>query len=263
MATVQTPGALATLRSSIVLGVRVHHVTMAQAVDVVRHMVRSGASHQVATVNGVMLVRAAHDERIRRVLNDASLAIADGVGVQLAARIAGKPHFARVPGVELVQAICAAAVTDCWRVFLLGAAPSVAAAAADALRHHHPGLIIAGVMDGYFTDDSRVIERIRESRPQVLFVATGFPKQDLWIASHRHHLAVPVSIGVGGTLDVLAGRVSRAPEWTRRLGLEWAYRVVQEPRRWRVVVSLPSLLLLAALERVRQYRKMPDKLRIV
>jgi N-acetylglucosaminyldiphosphoundecaprenol N-acetyl-beta-D-mannosaminyltransferase len=94
-------------------------------------------------------------------------------------------------------------------------------------------------------------------------VATGFPKQDLWIAAHRKHLGVPLSMGVGGTLDVLAGRVRRAPGWARRVGLEWAYRVMQEPRRWRVAVSLPSLFVLAVRERVKEYWKTPDNRRIL
>ncbi len=249
---VQTPEILADIATSPVLGVRVHHVTMPQAVRAVRRMVAAGGAHQIVTANGVMLVRAARDEQVRRVLSNAALVIADGAGVVLAARILGRPVFARVPGVELVQELCARAAVEKWRVFLLGAAPGVAADAADVLRQRYPGLQVAGVIHGYFADDSTVIREIRQAKPDLMFVALGFPRQDLWIASHRDRLGVPVCIGVGGTLDVLAGRVRRAPRLIRQIGLEWAFRLIQEPRRWRVVISLPLLVALAVKERVKE-----------
>ena len=231
---------------------RVHHATMAQAVQAVRRMLQAGGVHQIVTANGAMLVRAARDERIRHALNNASLAIADGIGVVLAARILGRPAFPRVPGVELAQEVCALAAAEKRRVFLLGAAPGVAAAAAEVLRKRYPGLQVVGVVDGFFRDDSVAIEAIRQARPDVLFVALGFPRQELWIASHRERLGVPVCMGVGGTLDVLAGRVRRAPRLVQRMGLEWAYRLMQEPRRWRVAMSLPLVIVLAIMERVKE-----------
>jgi N-acetylglucosaminyldiphosphoundecaprenol N-acetyl-beta-D-mannosaminyltransferase len=250
--TVPSPEILTDIPASPVLGLRVHHATMAQAVQAVRRMLGAGGVHQIVTANGAMLVRAAQDDRVRRALNDASLTVADGVGVMLAARILGRPAFPRVPGIELAQEICALAAQEKWRVFLLGAAPGVAAKAAQILRQRHPGLQVVGVMDGYFRDDAMVIEGIRRARPDLLFVALGFPRQDLWIASHREHLGVPVCMGVGGTLDVLAGRVRRAPRFLQRVGLEWAYRLIQEPRRWRVAISLPLVVALSVKERVKE-----------
>lgn len=250
--TVQSPKILGDIPASPVLGVRVHHVTMSQAVQAVRRMLQAGGAHQIVTANGAMLVRATRDAQVRRALNNASLVVPDGVGVVLAARILGRPAFARVPGIELAQEICGLAAGEQQRVFLLGAAPGVAAAAAGVLRQRYPGLQVAGVIDGYFADDSAVIEEIRRAGPGLLFVALGFPKQDLWIAAHRDRLGVPVCIGVGGTLDVLAGKVRRAPRFVQQMGLEWAYRLMQEPRRWRVVISLPLLVALAAKERVKE-----------
>src|SRR5256886_5129340 len=189
-----------------------------------------------------MLVRAARDEQVRRALSNAALVIADGAGVVLAARILGRPVFARVPGVELVQELCARAAIEKWRVFLLGAAPGVAADAADVLRQRYPGLQVAGVIHGYFADDSTVIKEIRQAKPDLMFVALGFPRQDLWIASHRDRLGVPVCIGVGGTLDVLAGRGRRAPRLIPQNRLEWGFRLIQEARRGGGGISLPLLV---------------------
>jgi N-acetylglucosaminyldiphosphoundecaprenol N-acetyl-beta-D-mannosaminyltransferase len=239
------------LPTSILLGVRVHRATMPQAVDAVARLVRDGGTHQIVTLNGAMLVRAAHDESVRTVLNNCTLAIADGAGVLLAARLLGLPAFARIPGVEFADAMCALAATHGYRVFLLGGQPGVADAAADVLRRRYPTLTVAGALHGYFTDEGSVIAQIRQSSPHILLVGLGFPRQELWLAAHRDRLGVPVIMGVGGTFDVLAGRVRRAPRWVQDVGLEWVYRLVQEPRRWRVVIGLPQLVYLALRDRVR------------
>lgn len=223
---------------------------MPQAVDAVDALVRAGGHHQIVTLNGAMLVRASHDASVRGVLNACTLAVADGAGLVLTARLLGGPPLVRTPGVELSVEMCALAAARGYRVFLLGAAPGVADTAAAALRRRYPTLTIAGTAHGYFTDDATVLEQIRRASPHILLVALGFPRQELWIAAHRNHLRIPVVMGVGGTFDVLAGRVHRAPQWMQRVGLEWVYRLIQEPRRWRVVVSLAELVWLALRERV-------------
>jgi len=242
------------LPTSILLGVRVHRATMAQAVDAVGRLIRDGGTHQIVTVNGAMLVRAAHDESLRAELNNCTLAIADGAGVLLTAWLLGAPALARIPGVELAEAMCALAATHGYRVFLLGGQPGVAEEAASVLRRRYPALTVAGALHGYFTDEGSVTAQIRRSAPHILLVGLGFPRQERWIAAHRSHLGVPVIMGVGGTFDVLAGRVRRAPKWVQNLGLEWVYRLVQEPRRWRVAIGLPQLVYLALRQRVRHRR---------
>jgi len=122
------------------------------------------------------------------------------------------------------------------------------------LRRRYHALTVAGALHGYFKDEESVIAQIRQSAPRILLVGLGFPRQERWIAAHRSHLGVPVIMGVGGTFDVLAGRVWRAPQWVQNLGLEWVYRLVHEPRRWRVVIGLPQLVYLALRERVRHRR---------
>ncbi len=225
---------------------------MAEAVDAAARLVQDGGTHQIVTVNGVMLVRAAHDASVRALLNNCTLAVADGAGVLLTARLLGSPALVRIPGLEFAEQMCALAARHGYRVFLLGGLPGVADAAADVLRRRYPTLTVAGAMHGYFTDEGSVIAQIRRGSPHILLVGLGFPRQELWIAAHRDHLGVPVIMGVGGTFDVLAGRVPRAPRWLQNLGLEWVYRLVQEPRRWRVVIGLPELVYLALRERVRQ-----------
>lgn len=239
------------LPTSVLLGVRVHRASMSQLLDAVARLVQDGGTHQIVTLNGAMLVRAAHDDSLRSALNNCTLAVADGAGVVLTARLLGAPPPARIPGVEFAEAMCALAATRAYRVFFLGAQPGVADAAADVLRRRYPALTVAGVLHGYFTDEGSVIAQIRQSSPHILLVGLGFPRQEQWIAAHRDDLGVPVIMGVGGTFDVLAGRVHRAPRWVQNLGLEWVYRLVQEPRRWRVVIGLPQLVYLALRERLR------------
>ncbi len=241
------PGAAADI-----LGVRVHQVTMAEAVACVRQLILSGGAHQVATVNGAMLVRAARDPRTKALLNAATLATPDGAGVLLAGKILGVRFPERVAGIDLVAHVCAMAAREGFRLYLFGAAPGVAEAAAAALRTRSPGLEIAGVRHGYLQDDDEavVLAQIRGARPHLLLVGLGSPRQEEWIVAHRERLAPVVCIGVGGAFDVLAGRQRRAPLWMQRWGLEWAYRLIREPKRWRVIATLPLLVWFALKARV-------------
>ncbi|HXF83592.1 MAG TPA: WecB/TagA/CpsF family glycosyltransferase [bacterium] len=241
--------------SADILGVRVHRLTMAEAVAVAGAWLRRGGPPaHIVTAHTAMLRQARADPALRALLNGADLTTPDGAGILLVGRILGVRFPERVPGVDLADALCALCAREGYSVFLLGARPGIAEAAAANLIRAHAGLRIAGTHHGYFRpeEEGLVVARIREARPRLLLVALGFPAQELWIARHRRDLGVPVSIGVGGSLDVFAGRLSRAPRWVQRLGLEWAWRTAQEPRRrWRVVASIPPVLWLAARERLR------------
>ncbi len=227
-------------------------MTVDQAVDRLLDLSRGPGSHQVVTLNGPMLAQASRDVRLRGIVNRAALVTADGAGVLLAGRILGVRFPGRVPGIDMVDRLCAGGARSGLRVFLLGARPGVADAAGRVLSRRHPGLAVVGAVHGYFPahDEPAVVERIREARPDVLLVAMGFPKQEEWIADHMPQLATPVSIGVGGTLDVVAGVLRRAPPWMQRLGLEWAYRLAREPRRWRTAAALPLVVWLSIRERL-------------
>ena len=172
------------------------------------------------------------------------------------ARVLGLPVTERVSGVDLMERICERAAERKYSVYLLGARPGVAGAAAQALEARCPGLRIVGAHHGYFTPEQEpeVVTAIAQAQPDILFVAFGAPKQEKWIRQHLAELQVPVAIGVGGSFDVFAGRVRRAPRWMQRAGLEWLHRVLREPSRLPRVWALPRLVWMTLREALRRNR---------
>lgn len=238
-------------RSLNVLGVRIDAVSRSEAVATLVGYVRSGTPHQIVTVNPEFLVQAQSDAGFRSCLNQAHLALADGVGLLVAARVLGRPLPGRVTGVDVTLDLMAACAKQGYRVFLLGAANGVAEQAASVLVGQFPELQIVGCHAGSPQPeaDAQQVERIRGTSPHVLLVAYGAPAQDLWIARNLEALAVPVAIGVGGTFDYLSGRVPRAPGLLRSLGFEWLYRLVRQPWRWRRQLRLPVFVWLVLCQR--------------
>jgi N-acetylglucosaminyldiphosphoundecaprenol N-acetyl-beta-D-mannosaminyltransferase len=225
-----------------ILGIPVDNVTEDEAVAQITAWLAQGGAHQLVTVNPEFVMEAQHNAAFRRVLLNADLATPDGFGLLLAARWQDTPLRGRATGVALVQRIAALAAARGYRLFLLGAAPGVAEQAAVVLEHRYPGLTIAGCYAG--TPHPRHAPVLRQiiaaARPDVLLVAYGHPRQDLWIAANQPHLQIPLAMGVGGVFDYLTGRVPLAPAWLRRLGLEWLYRLARQPRRWRrILVAVP------------------------
>lgn len=214
-----------------------------------------GGMRHVVTVNPEYVMAARQQARFRSVLRRADLALADGVGLLLAARLLGKPAPARITGNDLVD-IAAALENENKRIFLLGAAEGVAREAAEVLRRRHPAAAIVGTLSGDpspagWDEISRALDR---HKPTVLFVAFGHPRQDLWIATYRERLeahGILVASGIGGVYDYLSGRVPRAPGWLRRIGLEWLYRLVRQPWRWRRQAVLPVFVVLVIVEAIR------------
>jgi N-acetylglucosaminyldiphosphoundecaprenol N-acetyl-beta-D-mannosaminyltransferase len=235
-------------------GTQVHALSLEAALEWVHERIVRRSPAYVVTLNGALLVRAARDPELRALINGAGLVTADGIGVILAARIVGLRLPERVAGIDLMMGVLARAAAAGWRIYLLGGAPGVAQAAAAAAQRRHPGLQIVGADHGFFSaeDEGAIATRIRAARPDVLFVAMGAPRQERWAQRWSPALEVPVAIGVGGSFDVLAGRISRAPRWMQRAGFEWLYRALREPRRWAVIKTIPPLFLLALRERLRQ-----------
>jgi N-acetylglucosaminyldiphosphoundecaprenol N-acetyl-beta-D-mannosaminyltransferase len=235
------------------LGVRIDPVSMDEAVERVSARLSAGPPGSVVTLNAVMLGRAARDERFRRVVNSAALVTADGMGTLLAARILGMRISERVTGVDLLDRLCAICARDGYRVFLFGAEPGVAEDAARRLAAHHPGLVVAGTQHGYgVLDDPALAARIREAGAHLLVTGLGSPQQELWLDRWLIQTGARAGIGVGGALDVFAGRSRRAPPWMRDLGIEWLYRLLRQPRRWRTALSLPGVIAMALVERIRR-----------
>jgi N-acetylglucosaminyldiphosphoundecaprenol N-acetyl-beta-D-mannosaminyltransferase len=213
--------------------------------------------HHVVTVNPEFVIAARRQPAFARALHESALATADGVGITLAGRLLGVPVGERITGVDLVESLAElSAGNEQCRLFLLGAGPGVANETAERLRARFPGTRIVGTFAGSSKDTgfAEIEARLDAADATVLLVAFGHPTQDLWIARHREALAahgILVSIGVGGSFDYLSGRVPRAPRLVRRLGLEWLYRLIRQPWRWRRQLALPLFVLLVVRERLR------------
>ena len=227
-----------------ILGVGIDNLTEGETLQRMEEFIESGTPHQVVTVNPEFLVVAQEDHQFKKVLDEADLAIPDGVGLLWAARLLGKPLKGRVTGVELVRSLAKLAEKRGYRIFLLGAREGVAQAAAKVLQDESPNLVIAGTYAGSPTleEEGGIVERISAARPHMLFVAYGFPQQDVWIRRNMNRMSVPMSMGVGGAFDYISGTVKRAPAWMRRLGLEWLFRLVRQPWRWRRILRLPRFV---------------------
>jgi N-acetylglucosaminyldiphosphoundecaprenol N-acetyl-beta-D-mannosaminyltransferase len=207
-------------------------------------MVAEGTPHQIATANPEFVMLAQRHVEFRTVLERTDLCMADGVGLLWAARHLGHPLPERVTGSDSVPMIAARAAHEGWRLYLLGAAAGVAERAAAILIAQNPDLKIAGVYAGSPAEGESpaIVARIRAVRPDILFVAYGAPAQDLWIARHARELGVPVMMGVGGTFDHIAGVKRRAPLWLQHIGLEWLFRLITQPRRWRRQLTIPQFV---------------------
>jgi N-acetylglucosaminyldiphosphoundecaprenol N-acetyl-beta-D-mannosaminyltransferase len=242
----------AAVRSVSILGVRVDAVSRAQALTVLAESIRSGRPRQVVTVNPEFLVQARSDPHFAACLRGAALALADGVGLLLAARFLGRPLPGRVTGVDLTEDLAALCARHGYRMYLLGAGAGVAEAAARVLTERYPGLVIAGCFAGSPSPehDADLVARVCGARPDVLLVAYGAPAQDLWIARNLAAIGAPIAVGVGGTFDYLSGRVPRAPAAVRAVGLEWLYRLIRQPWRWRRQLRLPVFLALVVRQRL-------------
>lgn len=219
-------------------GITIDNVTTAEAVEAVRRLLDDGKGrHYVATPNVDHIVRLSRDAAFRQAYAGASLVLADGMPLIWASRPLGRPLKSRVTGADLFPNVCAMAASIGKSVFLLGGRDGVAARAARNLQARHPGLHIAGVYSppmGFERDPAehqRIVERINRARPDVLAIGLGAPKQELWIAAHRRELEFGVALCIGAGIDFVAGDLQRAPRWMQHHGLEWLWRLIQEPGR--------------------------------
>ena len=233
-----------------ILGVGVDDLTVNEAVEAAGALMDRGGFHYVVTPNPEFILSARKDKSFREVLNGADLSLPDGIGVVYSAKILGRPLKGRAPGADFAQALCSRMSRTGEQLFLLGAKPGVAQQAAENLRKAHPGLLICGAHDGYFKEDGPVIEEIKAARADVVFVCLGAPKQELWMAKNGPATGSKLAVGLGGCLDVFAGNVKRAPEGWQKAGLEWLYRLIQEPSRIGRMAKLPLILVDALAARL-------------
>lgn len=219
-----------------ILGVPIDNVTTQETVDLIRQMVASRKPHYLVTANVDFLVQALQDVELRRILFEAHLVLCDGTPLVWTSRLLGNPLPERVAGSDLVPLLMHVAAREQFRVFFLGGSTDTTECAISKLKAQLPSLQVAGHYSPPFNpllemDHAEMKRRIQLAKPDLLFVAFGCPKQEKWMAMHYASLGVPVSIGVGGTIDFLAGRLARAPKWMQQTGLEWTFRLAQEPRR--------------------------------
>lgn len=231
-------------RRSDVLGVQIDRISMQEALSRLDEFICQRCPRLIATANAEMVMLARKDADFGRILNTADLVLPDGAGVVWAARRLGEAVTERVAGYDLTQNLLQKAAAAGYRVYWLGASPGVAEVAAAKAAAKWPGLVTVGIRNGYFQlTDATVITEIRQTKPDILLCALGVPKQEKWLAANLTELQVPVSIGVGGTFDVMAGRVNRAPLWMQQASLEWLYRLICQPSRFGRMLVLPRFVL--------------------
>jgi len=238
-----------------ILGCRIDAVSRDEAVSRVAELAQGTTPALVVTLGVEMTMYAQRDARFRRLVNGCALSLCDTIGLLLASRARRGPLRERVTGVDLIEPLAERSARDGnLRFFFFGGAPGVAERAAIALRQRHPSVQIVGTRDGYFApgQSPTIVASIAASKANVLLVGLGSPKQEYWLQENLSATACGVGIGVGGSFDVLAGTVSRAPRLWRRAGLEWLYRLIREPSRWRRQLALPRFAFAATREALTQ-----------
>ncbi len=235
-----------------IAGINIDDITMDQAVERVYDFISSSENHSIYTPNAEIMMDGITNKDLKKVLNNADMLVADGAGVVLASKILGKEVTQKVSGFDLAKNLLAASTKKPIKFFLFGGGPGIAEKAHANIICDYPDAQVVGTRNGYFTadDEEEIINQINKSGADVLFVCLGAPKQELWIDSNKDKLKVKACLGVGGTLDVLAGNVKLAPDFFRNHGLEWLYRLYREPRRFKRMLRLPKFILYVLIVRI-------------
>ena len=235
-----------------VLGVGFDSVTMDEALARGLAMLETPSCDYIVTPNPEIVMICGEDPEAAEAVASASLVLPDGIGVIYGARLLGRPLAAKVPGADFALGMFGKMAGTGKSVYLLGAKPGVAEKAGERLAEQFPGLVIAGTADGYFKEDGPVIAQINAAAPDMLLVCLGAPKQEKWMYANRDKLNVRLMAGLGGSLDVYAGVVERAPEKWRKLNLEWLYRLIKEPRRIGRMMKLPEFMICVIGQRTQE-----------
>ena len=226
-----------------VLGIKVNTENYDELIEEIFGRIERKEKSLIVAINPEKIIKAKEDPALKKLLNEAEIQIPDGIGVILASKIQKGQITSRVTGVDMMMRLCAEAAKRGKGVFLYGGKPGVADKASEKLKELYPEINIAGTQHGYEKDNDKIIAKINEAKPDILFVAMGSPKQENWINANRDNLYPTIYQGVGGSFDVLAGNVKRAPEAFQKMGLEWFYRLMKEPKRIKRQMALPLFLL--------------------
>jgi len=223
-------------------GIQVDNVTLEEAALKAEEFVRSGKPHLIVTPNPEIIVTSQDDHELREILNSADLRVPDGISMVVVSKLLGKPLKERVSGIDLMLKLIEVSALKKYKIFLYGGGPGIAEKAAQKLSSKHPGLVIVGIENGYTKDDAEVIKKIKTTKPDLLFVGLGAGRQERWLNRHLKQLDVPVGMVIGGSMDVISGLKKRAPEWMQKTKIEWLYRLITEPTRWKRQLALPKFL---------------------
>lgn len=226
-----------------VLGTKFDNTTKTEAVEKAYELMLQRKGAYVVTPNPEIVMACREDSDAAQAVSEASLVIADGIGVIYGAKILGTPIKEKIPGIDFTSALFEKMSVEGKSVYLFGSRSGVAEKAAENLKEKYPGLVVCGVHDGFFTDDANIVKKINEASPDLLLVCLGAPKQEKWMHSRSGIVDAGLMIGAGGSLDVFAGVVERAPEKWQKMGLEWLYRLLKEPKRIGRMMRLPKFLL--------------------
>lgn len=236
-----------------ILGVEIDKLTQAEVVKKIDGFLKQDELKTIYTPNTEIVMEAKKDESLKKILNDGSIVIPDGIGLIYAAKIKKKNLPERVTGCDISFKMLELAQREEYSIFLLGGKEGVAKEAGENLKKDYPNIKLAGVQNGYFKgahigysnheEEKTIIETINNSGADILFVGLGAPKQEIWINENKGKLNCKVVIGNGGTVDILAGRIERAPEFFQKLGLEWLYRLVKDPKRIKRQMVIPLFIL--------------------
>ncbi|WP_134683451.1 WecB/TagA/CpsF family glycosyltransferase [Brevibacillus migulae] len=235
-----------------ILGVRFSTRSFQETVADLVKRIESGQMTHVVTANPEIVMIAREQEKLRTILERAYV-VPDGIGIVYAAKWLHQPIHERITGIELLEALMEQANERKWKVYMLGASPESNRSASERLAERYPQAQIVGARDGYFRaeDEPEIVREITSLQPDLLFVAMGAPRQEEWISKYRDQLQVPLVMGVGGSFDVIGGRVKRAPVFWQKLHLEWFYRLLKQPSRWRRQLAIPLFVLTVWREKLK------------
>jgi N-acetylglucosaminyldiphosphoundecaprenol N-acetyl-beta-D-mannosaminyltransferase len=234
-----------------ILGIKVDSITYQQALEKSKELIESSGKHYIVTPNPEIIVKATKDAQFRKILNKADLSVPDGIGLVWMAKLIGKDAKGRVAGTDLLLGLAILAEEHGFNMFLLGAGEGIAKKASEALKKEFPKLEIVGAYSGNADPkfDKETREKIGNKEIDILAVAYGAPKQEKWIERNLSKLNVKLAIGVGGAFDYISGEKARAPVWAQKIGLEWAFRLVNEPSRFKRQLALPHFVYLVLKEK--------------
>ncbi len=225
-----------------ILGIQVNTEGYAELLPRIFSYIEQKEKAMIVAINPEKVMKASKDQSLHDLLNRAEFQIPDGVGIIIASKLQKGKIRERVTGIDLMLRICEEAANQQKSIFLYGAKPGVADEAKSELEKRYPDINISGTLDGYEKDEQIIKQTINDAKPDILFVAMGSPRQELWIEENRDNLHPFVYQGVGGSFDVLAGNIERAPESFQKAGLEWLYRLLKEPSRIKRQMELPKFL---------------------